>query len=293
MHFFTQDNNEPEYDEKPDNEPKHKKEPVDMHILDEYVDTFPTHQNVLNIFKDEWLSLLPPAASELIAGKIPLFQDPKIAWAVQQLGGVKGCKVLELGPLEGGHTYILENMGAASILSIEANTRAYLKCLITKEILGLKQARFMLGDFVTYLKETDETFDICIASGVLYHMQNPAELIDLISQRSSKVMIWSHYYDQSLIESNPYLKEGKFSGTVNKDYQSRQYKLYRQNYQEALDSAKFAGGHETFSLWMTRTDILTCLEDFGFQDIVIEFEEPNHPNGPCFCLVGTKKPMLG
>jgi hypothetical protein len=104
-------------------------------------------------------------------------------------------------------------------------------------------------------------------------------------------MIWTHYYDQTLIKSNPYLKKDKFSGTVNKDYQSRQYKLYRQNYQKSLDSAKFAGGHETFSLWMTRADILTCLEDFGFSNITIEFEEPNHPNGPCFCLVGTKKPM--
>ncbi|MDM8559332.1 class I SAM-dependent methyltransferase [Candidatus Parabeggiatoa sp. HSG14] len=263
-----------------------------MNILDEYVDTFPTDQNALNIFKEEWLSRLPPteAESELTSGHIPLFQDRKIAWAAQQFGGVKGCKILELGPLEGGHTYMLENMGAASILSIEANTRAYLKCLVTKEILGLKQAHFMLGDFVTYLKETDETFDICIASGVLYHMQNPAELIDLISQRSSKVMMWTHYYDQSLIESNPYLREDKFPGTINKDYKGRQYKLYQQNYQESLDSAKFAGGHETFSLWMTRADILTCLEDFGFQNVTIEFEEPNHPNGPCFCFVGTKKP---
>jgi len=258
-----------------------------MHILDEYVDTFPTHQNVLDIFKDEWLSLLPPA-SKLVAGKIPLFQDSRIAWAIQQLGGVKDCKVLELGPLEGGHTYMLENMEAASILSIEANTRAYLKCLITKEILGIKQARFMLGDFVTYLRETDETFDVCIASGVLYHMQNPAELIDMIAQRSSKVMMWTHYYDQALIENNPYLNKNKFSGTMNKEHRGRQYKLYRQNYQETLDSATFAGGHETFSLWMTRADILACLEDFGFRNVVIEFEEPDHPSGPCFCLVGLK-----
>ncbi len=260
-----------------------------MNILDEYIDTFPSHQNALDVFKDEWLSKLPPILPELSAGTIPLFQDPKIAWAEQQLGGFKGCKILELGPLEGGHTYMLESMGADSILAIEANSRAYLKCLITKEILGLKRARVMLGDFVTYLKNTQESYDICIASGVLYHMQNPVELIDLISQQSAKAMIWTHYYDQSLIENNPNLKEGKFSGSVTKDYHGFQHVLHRQNYQESLDSAKFAGGHETFSLWMTRADILTCLDAFGFREVKIEFEQPHHPNGPCFCLVGVKE----
>jgi hypothetical protein len=259
-----------------------------MNILDEYIDTFPSPQNALDVFKDEWLSKLPPTLPELSAGTIPLFQDPKIAWAEQQFGGFKGCNILELGPLEGGHTYLLESMGADSILAIEANSRAYLKCLITKEILGLKRARVMLGDFVTYLKNTQESYDICIASGVLYHMQNPVELLDLISQRTAKLMIWTHYYDQSLIENNPNLKEGKFSGSVTNDYHGFQHVLHRQNYQESLDSAKFAGGHETFSLWMTRADILTCLNTFGFREIKIEFEEPHHPNGPCFCLAASK-----
>jgi len=259
-----------------------------MNILDEYVDTFPSPQNALDIFKDEWLSKLPPIASELTAGTIPLFQDPKIAWAEQQLGGFNGCKILELGPLEGGHTYMLESMGAESILAIEANSRAYLKCLITKEILGLQRARIMLGDFVTYLKNTQDSYDVCIASGVLYHMQNPVELMDLISQKSAKAMIWTHYYDHALIKNNPNLREDKFSGSVTKDYQGFEHVLYRQNYQESLNSAQFAGGHETFSLWMTRADILTGLENFGFRQINIEFEEPHHPNGPCFCLAASR-----
>ncbi len=258
-----------------------------MDILDQYIKTFPTLQNTLDIFKGEWSSKLP-SHLELTAGNIPLFQDPRMTWAIEQFGGVKDCKMLELGPLEGGHTYMFEQMGARSIFAIESNTRAYLKCLITKEILNLKKAHFRLGDFVAYLKNTQDTYEVCIASGVLYHMQKPAELIRLISQVSRKVMIWTHYYDHALIQNNPNIKADKFNETVYEDYQGFKHVLYRQNYQDALGWAGFCGGSENFSMWMDRQDILSCVNYFGFNQLKVEFEEPNHPNGPCFCLVGMK-----
>ena len=90
------------------------------------------------------------------------------------------------------------------------NPRAYLKCLIVKEILGLQRSRFLLGDFVSYLKESKESFDI---SGVLYHTRNPAELIHLCSKKTDKVIIWTHYYDKEVIENNPILSK-KFSKPV-------------------------------------------------------------------------------
>lgn len=136
-------------------------------MLEVYVDSYPTHQNALDIFKDQWGSKFPPLKQEFIIGQIPLFQDRIIAWAEKQLGGFKGRKLLELGPLEGGHTYMLESMGAKSILAIEANTTGYLKCLITKKIMELKRTCFLLGDFITYMKNTEESYDACIASGVV------------------------------------------------------------------------------------------------------------------------------
>ena len=266
-----------------------KKKSVETSILDQYIKTAPSHQNALDTFKGEWSSKLPPPYAELIAGKALLFEDPRMKWAIEQLGGVKGSKVLELGPLEGGHTYMFENMGASSIFAIEANTRAYIKCLITKEILNLKRARFMLGDFITYLQNTQDTYDICIASGVLYHMRKPAELIHMISKVSEKVMLWTHYYDQTLLENNPNIKKDKFSAKVDENCQGFKHVLYRQNYQEAIvDWAGFCGGSESYSMWMSRQDILSCLNYFGFNKLEIEFEQLEHPSGPCFCITGLK-----
>jgi hypothetical protein len=182
---------------------------------------------------------------------------------------------------------MLENMGASSILAIEANSRAYLKCLITKEILNLQRSRFLLGDFVSYLKETQDVYDACIASGVLYHMQNPAELIHLIAQKTKKMMIWTHYYDPET--NNPDVNV-RFSKVITQEYQGFNHTLYKHPYQNlaAHSTTGFCGGTTHFSMWMSRQDILSCLKYFGFERLEVHFEKPDHPNDPCFCVVGFK-----
>jgi hypothetical protein len=254
-------------------------------ILDEYVTTLPSAQNALDIFKNEWVSHLPHEVPNLVAGNIPLFMDQRITWAMTQLGGVQDGNVLELGPLEAGHTYMLEKMGAKTILAIEANTRAYLKCLVIKEVLNLQRSKFLLGDFTAYLQQTSETFDVCVASGVLYHMKQPAELIHLISKVSKKIMLWTHYYNPDNIHLNPH----QFDEVTEEEYAEFKHTLHRQNYHAAgLASKTFCGGMQHFSRWMSRQDILRCLEHFGFKDIQISFEQIDHPHGSCFCLVASQ-----
>jgi hypothetical protein len=256
-----------------------------MDILDEYVTKAPSAQHALDIFKGEWVSSLPPELNNFTAGSIPLFQDGRIDWAVAALGGVQGARVLELGPLEAGHTYMLHKMGAESILAIEANTRAYIKCLIIKELLQLKRAEFLLGDFVAYLAQNNKPFDLCIASGVLYHMKQPAELLYLLAQITDKIMLWTHYYNPDNAQFNPHLFEAKITA----DYRGFKHNLYRQNYRtENLTSKIFCGGMQNFSCWMTREDILRGLDYYGFKRVQINFETIDHPHGSCFTLVAEK-----
>ena len=258
-----------------------------MDILDQYIRSTPSLQNSLDIFKGEWSSKLPSSLVNLRSGSIPLFEDERIDWAVSRLGGVTEKTVLELGPLEAGHTYMLEHLGAKSIISIESNTRAYLKCLIIKEVLEIKKAQFLCGDFVEYLRNNQGKFDVCLASGVLYHMQNPAELIGLISKFTSKVFIWTHYYDKNIISANPNLRH-KFTRSSSAKYSGFEHILYRQQYKDALKWQGFCGGSGENSYWMTRNDIIECLKYFDFKDIQIAFDDPAHPNGPSFALAAIK-----
>jgi hypothetical protein len=259
-----------------------------MDIIEEYVKSAPDAQHALNIFNGEWLSRFPPPFEHLEAGSVPLFQDSRITWAGKSLGGFDGANILELGPLEGGHSYMLEQQGAASVLAIEANRRAYMKCLIAKEICRLQRVQFILGDFVEFLRQSDQQFDICIASGVLYHMQNPVELLSLISTRADKLMLWTHYYDEAMINANPNLRHGHFGKRKSMEFADFSHNLYQLNYLESLKSRKFAGSAARFSHWMNRTDILAALKYFGYGSLEIAFENREHPHGPCFTVAATK-----
>jgi hypothetical protein len=230
--------------------------------------------------------MLPPE-TELRAGQATLFEDQRIIWAEQQLGGFERKRVIELGPLEAGHTYMLEERGVESVLAIEANSRAYLKCLIVKEILGLKRSRFLLGDFGHYLRESTEQYDFCLASGVLYHMLNPVELIQLISKVSDTVLLWTHYYDEKVITAVPGLA-AKFSQITPAEHRGFRHTLYKYSYLDALDWGGFCGGSAPYSFWMSKEDILSCLRYFDFKHLRTAFDTLEHPNGPAFCIFGAK-----
>ncbi len=69
-------------------------------------------------------------------------------------GGFVGRKVLELG-----HTYMLHQLGATRIDAFEANTRAFLKCLVVTQILYVDCTKSLLGDFAEYLRQSSKSYD--------------------------------------------------------------------------------------------------------------------------------------
>lgn len=256
-------------------------------ILDAYVKSAPSDQNALDIFKGEWAAILPAPFDHLRAGRYNLFYDNRAFWALNELGGCEGQRVLELGPCEGQHSYMLEQRGAASIISIEANTRAYLKCLVVKDVVGLQRVKFLCGDFVNYLEQTEEQFDLIFAAGVLYHMRDPVGLIGQLARHTSRVYIWTHYYDHQILQDIAHLK-ARYTIHTAAETEGFQYTLHRQDYQESLDMPGFSGGTAHFSHWLTREDMLGALKHFGFRDIRINNEDRNHPHGPCFDIVAIK-----
>jgi hypothetical protein len=261
-----------------------------MTILDQYTACGPNVQNTIDLFKGEWSSQFPDRL-EIQAGAAKLFEDLRIHWAAEQIGGFQGKTVLELGPLEAGHTYMMEQLGAASITSIEANSRSFLKCLLVKETLKLNRSHFIYSDCIEFLKSNSSRFDVCIASGILYHMVNPVELIALAAQVSQQLFVWTHYYDPEIIASEPRFAV-KFPSSEKREYGGFQHTLHRYEYQAALGWSGFCGGSAQYSQWMSRDEIIACCRHFGFDEIRISFDQPDHPNGPCFAFVALKQDSL-
>ena len=109
-----------------------------MDILDAYILKKPSQQNVLDIFQGEWSSQFPDEFQLTTEpGRARLFEDGRVVWTEQVFGSLADWKILELGPLEAGHSYMFQARGAEKVTAIEANTRSFLKCLCVKEILGL------------------------------------------------------------------------------------------------------------------------------------------------------------
>ena len=258
-----------------------------LDALDVYVLKYPEDQNILDVFKGEWSSEVP---NNLITkpGKAKLFDDARVNWAEDSLGSFAGRNILELGPLEGGHSFMFQEKKAKKVTAIEANSRAFLKCLCVKEIYKLNNIEFKLGDFMAFLRKDHSKYDMVSASGVLYHMEDPVELIKLISKVTDRVHFWTQYYDKEIVMNNPGLSF-KFQPMSTINYDGESYEYSTQSYKDSLGWSGFCGGPQPVSKWLTRGSIIKALKKYGFVDITIGFDTPEHPNGPAFAICATKK----
>jgi hypothetical protein len=256
-------------------------------ISDAYVTVMPSPQTAVDIFEGDWATALPPPLGGFKAGQLPLFQDDRLVWGLKVMGGVVGRTVLELGPLEGAHTYLLNKLGATDIVSIEANPRAYLKCLVFKEVTGITRAQFLCGDFMQFLRVTHRKFDVVVGSGVLYHMQAPLELLARLAVTCQIVYLWTHYYDAARVPNAPNLK-GRFADPVTQDFGGFSAQVHPYRYLTDRFKSDFFGGPAPFSCWMTRDSIIAALKYYGFDDVQVGCEEPDHRYAPALALVARR-----
>jgi hypothetical protein len=253
-------------------------------ILDKYVTELPSRELAFKIFEGTWSSIVPGYG----LGRSALFEDSRIDFFVNSCGGVKDKKVLELGPLEGGHTYMLARAGAASIKSIESNTTAFLKCLIVQNALQFN-ADFILGDFRPYLDQCVDKYDLVVASGVLYHMLDPAKLICDMGRVSDAIGIWTHYYDADIVLGREELKRKFDNQAKTARVNGREVISHEYRYLEALQWQGFCGGSAPTSYWLTKESILGVLSDLGFS-VAIGEDTKDHPNGPAMTLFAVRQP---
>lgn len=252
-----------------------------------YVDWPPAVENAGRAFEGEWSSAVPGLPS----GKAGLFDDGRIKWFEERLGGFAGRRVLELGPLEGGHTHMMTKRGA-QVLAIESNRGAWIRCVVAKDALCMSGATFLLGDFRKYLEARPEHFDFVLASGVLYHMTDPVQMLENLAEIGQSIGLWTHYFDEDGLKRRPGIRDKfDYKPRIATTRHGRQVPLYDQSYREALDWAGFCGGAASASVWMSRQGIIGVLEDEGF---VVEtgVEQADHPHGPAFCVFARKRPAI-
>lgn len=254
-----------------------------------HVDGPPSAQAMLDVFAGEWASRLPPPHDGLRAGEMGLFEDERIRWSLERFGPLDGQSVLELGPLEGGHTYMALQAGAERVVAVEGNPRHVLRCLVVKNLLRMDAADFRLGDFVAMLQSEPDEYDLVLAQGVLYHMVDPVELIALTAERGRRLALWTQYYDAERIAQLPALFRRHFAGEPQAAV-TRGFAHARQRFDYGVGRrlVGFYGGNQRHSNWLTRDDLMGALEHFGWREIEVGFERTAHPHGPSLALTAVR-----
>ncbi len=258
-------------------------------VLDEYVAGMPNAQNAIDALAG-WNQALPPQAN-VVAGVGAFYQDPRILWALDQFGSLESKKILELGPLEASHTWLLEQHGPGEIHAIEANKLSYLRCLVVKELLDIKKAKFHLGDFEKWLENTDHHYDLIVASGVLYHMADPIHLLERIAAKTDAFYVWTHYVSEAAMPVGDPRRGAMLGEQETQLRHGVPVRLYPRSYHGAWRNKSFCGGMHDLHRWLEKDDIISIIRALGFDDVRVAHDEPNQPNGPAFSIFARRKPV--
>lgn len=246
----------------------------------------PAAQNAVDTLAGLWVGRFPPALG-VEAGAVDLNDDARICWLVQQLGGsLAGLDVLELGPLEAAHTSTLLEAGARSVLGVEAHRTAFLRCLVAKELRGLRGASFLLGDFMPFLEAETRRWPLIVASGVLYHMTDPLRLLELLAARTDTLFLWTHVVDPRVMPpGDP--RRAALVAREDRTWRGHTVVLHHRPYGTVTDP-KFCGGPYEGPRWMERPSLMRVLDLLGFDDVSTTLEEPGNAYGPALCILARR-----
>ena len=181
---------------------------------------------------------------------------------------ITGHSVLDLGCKEGYNSLDFCDLGATKVLGVEARESFVDEALKEKAGGAYPQAEFILGDARTIDEAGLGAFDICLCSGLLYHMQDPVDLLARIGRISRHLVLETHV--ALPIWLDPFVG-GKYRCNlqrkiVTRDFGVTRYQGRRNIFPASVDMGTTSGSvdsHETF--WLTIDSLKKALKNAGFE----------------------------
>lgn len=224
------------------------------------------------VFKN-WVVNFPLEKISVLEKTKPGVPCVQVVRELRQKINLKGLTILELGCLEGLHSYILQAQGVKKVVSIEGRKENFLKSLIIKNAFKLDKCEFLFGDVYAVLSSFAYHFDLCLASGILYHVSNPVSLLYRIGQLCNGLFVWTHYASDGYpigpteeIRWNNHVYRGKY-------------------FEENTDNVVCSLEKKVF--WLFEEDLLVAVKDAGFRSIEI-IQKEKHEHGPAITFWATK-----
>jgi len=181
---------------------------------------------------------------------------------------LNGVRVADLGCLEGGFSLALAERGA-DVLGIEARRRNMEKAVLLQQHFGLPNLRFQLGDVKNFSSNGAGQFDVVLALGILYHLDQPALWLQRVAAATSRVLILDTHFapaddaamsllDPRLSALGP-LESQEAGGLVAEGRWFREFAEHADR-----ESELWASYSNSRSFWLTKKSLLRSTRDAGF-----------------------------
>jgi methyltransferase family protein len=173
--------------------------------------------------------------------------------------------ILELGSLEGAHTFILaQHRGVKRVVALEGREANLRKARFVQELLQIRNVEFAQVN----LEHADLTvfgkFDAIFCCGLLYHLPEPWKLIEQLSAAAPVLFIWTQYAAEN---------EARDVGRG----------LRGKTYTEGGPDEPLSGMSAT-ATWLTMESLRALLARSGYTKIEIIHDDPTHQNGPAVTI---------
>ncbi len=187
--------------------------------------------------------------------------------------GLVKLRIADLGCLEGGFTLALAQRGA-SVIGVEARAANLDKARLLKDHFGLPNLEFLLGDVKDFTREGFGEFDVVLALGILYHLDDPLAWLRQVAEATRGVLLVDSHYapadeaglaclDPRLSALGP-LEQLELGGAV---YEGRWFRERPDGADPEPDP--WASYSNSSSFWLTKESLLLGLLRSGF-DVTLE-----------------------
>jgi SAM-dependent methyltransferase len=198
-------------------------------------------------------------AGNTYGGSFDTTEDTRLARFAEQFSSAE--MVLELGSLEGGHTFLLARLPSVErVLAIEGRQYNIDKAKFVQQLLGVENVEFLTANLESLDLSVLGTFDVVYCCGLLYHLPEPWKLVEQVRKVSPNLFLSTHYAPEEKATSTAH----GLKGLRHKEFGLR----------DPLS------GLSADSFWPTLDSLREMLRQCQFHSIEILDIDPHHKDGP-------------
>lgn len=224
-----------------------------------------------DVIADEWISNVLHMANRnhrppFLAHRRTRFGDDQRLKYILIFLDVREQRVLELGPLEGYHSVMLEKLGIRENVAIEGRADNVRKCLRVKELYGLFRTTFVNENLEELFEgrrqlPCQEGFDLVFALGILYHMPDPAAALAWCRTQAPMLFLGTHYFEPTF--------RGHYLRAQGSDTYVSNGRTYRFKWDQEGGLQHLISGMSPRSRVLYEPDLIRMLHDVGYSRVSV------------------------